>query len=225
MVLLALPPADHLLIERDRGQFVPSRRRCMMANVRAERLLKIPAEPSPELLIPGAAAQTRVVSMAGIRLDPPKSTRLFKGIICDDISEFESHMPSQAVGSLPTNRMSLKTARHRVPALRGSATDGACHGRSFKSSFATRSPRSLEQVKRSCNIKAFASAASAASVRLMAASRRTTEAPPWPSSRRGRISERPYGCRPRPLVLWFAYILSGTMRLEQVDANKRCASN
>src|SRR6516165_3479727 len=40
MVLLALPPADHLLIERDRGQFVPSRRRRMMANARAERLLK-----------------------------------------------------------------------------------------------------------------------------------------------------------------------------------------
>jgi len=39
-----------------------------MANVRAERLLKIPPEPSPELRIPGAAAQTRVVSMAGIRL-------------------------------------------------------------------------------------------------------------------------------------------------------------
>jgi hypothetical protein len=32
-----LPPADHLLIERDRGQFVPSRRRRMMANVRVER--------------------------------------------------------------------------------------------------------------------------------------------------------------------------------------------
>jgi len=47
---------------------VPSRRRRMMANVRVERLLKIPAEPSPELLIPGAAAQTRLVSMAGIRL-------------------------------------------------------------------------------------------------------------------------------------------------------------
>jgi hypothetical protein len=54
MVLLALPPADHLLIERDHGQFVPSRRRRMMANVRAERLLKIPAEPSPELRIPNA---------------------------------------------------------------------------------------------------------------------------------------------------------------------------
>src|SRR5215467_2130448 len=92
MVLLALPPADHLLIER------ASRRRRMMANARAERLLKIPAEPSPELRIPGAAAQTRVVSMAGIRLGSWESARAFKGIICDDISEFESHMPSQAVG-------------------------------------------------------------------------------------------------------------------------------
>jgi hypothetical protein len=36
-----------------------SRRRRMMANVRA-RLLKTPAEPSPELRISGAAAQTRV---------------------------------------------------------------------------------------------------------------------------------------------------------------------
>src|SRR5262249_7954124 len=96
MVLLALPPA----VERDRGQFVPSRRRRMMANVGAERLLKIPPEPSPELRIPGAAAQTRVVSMAGIRLGSWESARSFKGIICVDISEFESHMPSHAVGSL-----------------------------------------------------------------------------------------------------------------------------
>jgi len=36
MLLLALPPADHLLIETDRGQFVPSRRRRMMANVRVD---------------------------------------------------------------------------------------------------------------------------------------------------------------------------------------------
>src|SRR5262249_16425559 len=105
MVLMALPPADHLLIERARGQFVASRRRRMMANARAERLLKIPAEPSPELRIPGAAAQTRVVSMAGIRLDSRKSVRSFKGIICDDISEFESHMPSQAVRSLSASGM------------------------------------------------------------------------------------------------------------------------
>jgi hypothetical protein len=38
--------------------------------------------------------------VAKIRLDRRKSTRLFKGIICDDISEFESHMPSHAVWSL-----------------------------------------------------------------------------------------------------------------------------
>src|SRR2546430_2622207 len=93
MVLLALPPADHLLIERrDRGQFVPSRRRRMMANVRAECLLKIPAEPSPELRIPGAAAQTRVVSMAGIRLDRRKSTRLFKGIIATSVEFIAGHV-------------------------------------------------------------------------------------------------------------------------------------
>src|SRR6516164_7603886 len=72
----------------------------MMANVRAERLLKISAEPSPRAAYPGAAAQTRLVSRAGIRLGPWESARAFKGIICDDISEFESHMPSQTLRSL-----------------------------------------------------------------------------------------------------------------------------
>src|SRR5438445_10998862 len=33
------PPADHLLKERDRGQFVPSRRRRLMDNVGLERML------------------------------------------------------------------------------------------------------------------------------------------------------------------------------------------
>jgi hypothetical protein len=46
------------------------------------------------------SAQTRVVSLAGIRLGSEESARAFKGIICDDISEFESHMPSQPVPSL-----------------------------------------------------------------------------------------------------------------------------
>ena len=40
--------------------------------------------PGPELRIPGAAAQTRMVSVARIRLVSRKSPRLFKGIICDD---------------------------------------------------------------------------------------------------------------------------------------------
>jgi hypothetical protein len=113
-VSLALPPADHLLIERERGQFVPSRRRRMMANVRAERLLKIPAEPGPELRIPNAAAQTRVVSMARIRLGSWESARSFKGIICLDISEI-------AVGTLITERPPHRSERapfgHSAPTL------------------------------------------------------------------------------------------------------------
>jgi len=53
----------------------------------------------PELRIPTAAAQTPIVSVARIRMDSRKSVRLFSGIICDDISEFESYMPSHAVRS------------------------------------------------------------------------------------------------------------------------------
>jgi len=51
----------------------------------------------PELRIATAAAQTGTVSEARIRPDSWKSVRLFKGIICDDISKFESYMPSHAV--------------------------------------------------------------------------------------------------------------------------------
>jgi hypothetical protein len=53
--------------------------------------------PLAELRIPNAAAQTRIVSKARIRLDSGKSVRSFKAIICGDISEFESCMPSQPV--------------------------------------------------------------------------------------------------------------------------------
>src|SRR5262249_58383740 len=77
MVLLALPPADHLWTNV-----------CARARDAGRR---------PELRITGAAAQTRMVSVARIRPVSHKSPRLFKGIICDDISEFESHMPSQPV--------------------------------------------------------------------------------------------------------------------------------
>jgi hypothetical protein len=68
----------------------------------------------PELRIPGAAAQTRVVSLAGIRLDSRKSVRPFKGIICDDISEI-------AVGTLITERPPHRSVRaqfgHTAPTL------------------------------------------------------------------------------------------------------------
>ena len=54
----------------------------------------------PGLRIANVAAQTRIVSAARPRLEFWKSVRPFKGIFCDDISEFESYMPSQAVSSL-----------------------------------------------------------------------------------------------------------------------------
>src|SRR5262249_51435732 len=94
MVLLALPPADHLWTNV-----------CARARDAGRR---------PELRIIGAAAQTRMVSVARIRLVSHKSPRLFKGIICDDISEFESHMPSQAVPSLWAARdAAAGSSRHR----------------------------------------------------------------------------------------------------------------
>jgi hypothetical protein len=56
-------------------------------------------------------SQTRTVSVAIFRLDPRKSVRSFKGIICGDISEFESYHPSHAVWSPRANmRMPLKRA-------------------------------------------------------------------------------------------------------------------
>src|SRR5438094_3271128 len=65
----------------------------------------------PELRIPNAAAQTRIVSVARIRLDSRKSVRPFKGIICDDVSEFESDMPSHAVQPLWVLARRLRTTR------------------------------------------------------------------------------------------------------------------
>src|SRR5437016_4934964 len=91
MVLLALPPTDHLLASAFSATPHDGQPPC-------RTLAEDPAEPSPELRIPNAAAQTRIVSKARIRLDSRKSVQSFKGIICLDISEFESHMPSHAVG-------------------------------------------------------------------------------------------------------------------------------
>src|SRR6476620_7162915 len=71
--------------------------------------------------MPGNAAQTRMVSVAGIRLDSGKSVRPFKEIICADISEFESHMPSHAVWSLwalSALRNYAQQRRQRMPGRR-----------------------------------------------------------------------------------------------------------
>ena len=47
-------------------------------------LAEDPGRTQPRAAYPGAAAQTRVVSMAGIRLGSWESARAFKGIICDE---------------------------------------------------------------------------------------------------------------------------------------------
>ena len=102
MVLLVLAPADHVWTNvcartRDAGR-------------------------RSELRIPGIAAQTRMVSLARIRLVSRKSPRIFKRIVCDDVSEFESHMPSQPVQSLCAMSRSQEFLRHsRGLCLRGFA--------------------------------------------------------------------------------------------------------
>jgi hypothetical protein len=57
----------------------------------------------------------RSTSKARIRLDSRKSVRSFKGIISDDISEFESYMPSQAVQFLAAIGDRSESARHFAP--------------------------------------------------------------------------------------------------------------
>src|SRR5262245_51961325 len=75
---------------------------------------------------PTVAARTRIVSVARIRLDHRKSVRPFKGIICDDVSEFESHMPSQAVLSLwdhqPTCRSDVSPYVNPLKSSRAAAS-------------------------------------------------------------------------------------------------------
>jgi hypothetical protein len=96
-VLLDWPPPDHLWIGRNRGN---SRHRSDSTNARASMPAGHPGI-TPELRFPHPAAQTRIGSVARIRLDSRKSVRPFKGIICDAISEFESYMASQTVRSPP----------------------------------------------------------------------------------------------------------------------------
>ncbi len=93
--------------------------------------------PTPELRIPNAAAQTRIVSKARIRLDSRKSVRSFKGIICGDISEFESSLsgrvgvkrfqtaPSILVFDATRRILASLRDRHFGPPMMGS---GGCGG-------------------------------------------------------------------------------------------------
>src|SRR5258708_16436634 len=88
MVLLDWAPPDHLGIGRKRGNS------CRRKHPAAILALGWSYAPT-------VAAQTRIVSAAGIRLDHRKSVRPFKGRFCNNISEFESSHPSHAVRSPP----------------------------------------------------------------------------------------------------------------------------
>src|SRR5947209_8845726 len=98
MVLLVWPPAEHLWIGRNRGQFAPYD--AARWPLRRTTLAEDPGSTRPERHFPSGAAQTRVVSAARIRLDPRKSVRSYKGIIYGGISEFESYMPGRQSGLL-----------------------------------------------------------------------------------------------------------------------------
>src|SRR5438128_12530330 len=105
----------HLWIRRNR-QFLPSQR---VSEVISAEIVAL-----PERRFPRAAAQPRIVSVARIRLDLPKSVRPFKGIFCNDVSEFESYMPSQAVGL-------FASAQPAKPAAAQAERQAACSSSHF----------------------------------------------------------------------------------------------
>jgi hypothetical protein len=87
---------DHLWIGKKSQQFLPSQR---SANARASIAAEILAL-GPSCISSTPQLKREWSPWAKIRLDRRKSTRLFKGIIGDDVSEFESDMPRHAVWSL-----------------------------------------------------------------------------------------------------------------------------
>jgi hypothetical protein len=99
-----MPPTQ--LLPKRRGQLAPTyafaRHLAIGVGMDGQRpcrtLAEDPGRTQPRAAYPRAAAQTRVVSLGGIRLRSWESARVFKGIICADVSEFESYMPSHAVG-------------------------------------------------------------------------------------------------------------------------------
>jgi hypothetical protein len=69
--------------------------------ISAQNTAEDPGSTRPERHFPSGAAQTRIVSVARIRLDSRQSVRSFKGIICGDISEFESRQIARRTTPMP----------------------------------------------------------------------------------------------------------------------------
>jgi hypothetical protein len=88
--------ADHLWIGTKSRQFLPSRR---LTNIRARRASEILAL-GPSCGSSPAQLKREESLWPEFRLHSGESARHFKGIFCDDFSEFESDQLSYAVGSL-----------------------------------------------------------------------------------------------------------------------------
>ena len=116
-----MPPTQ--LLPKRRGQLAPTyafaRHLAIGVGMDGQRpcrtLAEDPGRTQPRAAYPRAAAQTRVVSLGGIRLRSWESARVFKGIICADVSEFESYMPSHAVASLRARQASWIELRFKSP--------------------------------------------------------------------------------------------------------------
>jgi hypothetical protein len=95
-----------------------------MAKRRHITLAEDPDRTRPERHFPSGAAQTRIISVARIRLDSRKSVRSFKGIICGDISEFESYHLSHAVVSAEPLECAENSIRPDAAAAQTRAVSG-----------------------------------------------------------------------------------------------------
>jgi hypothetical protein len=130
-----MPPTQ--LLPKRRGQLAPTyafaRHLAIGVGMDGQRpcrtLAEDPGRTQPRAAYPRAAAQTRVVSLGGIRLRSWESARVFKGIICADVSEFESYIASQAVGlwPLPSGGSAwCPSARISIPQVITMFYDAAC---------------------------------------------------------------------------------------------------
>jgi hypothetical protein len=129
------PSSRHLALGQDRRMGGHRKRRpdrdrnsdqhlavCEVGTVQAAPLH---LSPAPRTSSPALLSASPTPSVAGVRLNSWKSVRVFKGIICGAISEFESYHPSHAVGlragrnTLTRNPTAEWLARKTPKRLRG----------------------------------------------------------------------------------------------------------
>jgi hypothetical protein len=112
MVLLNWPRLDHLWIGQNRGNSCHRSDGSSMTNVRARTLAEVLARG--RAASPGRRSSNANSLCGQNSAGSGQSERPFKGIFCDDVSEFESDHLSQPVRlQRVTYEGCLKSARHR----------------------------------------------------------------------------------------------------------------